>query len=136
MSALAIDHKLTFVMKLVQLGPSANDRGHWAKRHRQGRDVRDATISWARGATNFKVFDWMDAPATLQYTVIWPKGKRRLNDGDNLLGQLKACTDGIKAAGLIHDDAPAWLTLLPVEQVRGTDPLGAIHVKVELSWRH
>jgi hypothetical protein len=120
---------VSFEFPLFALGFGPNDRVHWATRARRTKDVR--TVAYLAGSLHRKAKEcgW---PATLRYTVIWPKGKRRLNDGDNLLNQLKPCTDGMKDARLIHDDSPDWLTLLPVEQRKGTAT--ELRVKVDIDW--
>jgi hypothetical protein len=123
----------SFEIRLNQLGVNANERVHWAARHRRNRDVRETSKAFAGAAIRWRPRDYMASKAALRYTVTWPKGKRRLNDPDNLLGQLKPVTDGIRDAGLIQDDSPRWLTLLPVEQEKGTHQL-LIHVDVEITW--
>jgi crossover junction endodeoxyribonuclease RusA len=120
---------LTLEIVRPNLGYGPNDRVHWRTKATRTRDVR--MQAYLMGSLCRKP-SMKDRKATMLYTITWAKGKRRLNDADNLLAQLKPVTDGLKDAGLIHDDSPDWLTLLPVEQRKGTQPM--ISIQVELTW--
>lgn len=121
--------EFTFEVVRPDLGYGPNDRVHWATRARRAKEIRTTVYLMGSLRRREKV---CIRPATVRYVVTWAKGKRRLNDADNLIGQLKPFTDGLVSAGLLHDDSPAWLTLLPVEQVKGSSPM--LSVRIEISW--
>lgn len=130
--------RLEFTIPLLAIGFGPNDRVHWSTRAVRAKALRAQVGLYGRGVQRGRLGAPLRAllpeplPMTLRYTVIWAKGKRRLNDADNLIAQLKPCTDGLKDAGLIHDDSPDWLTLLPVEQRKGSQAM--ISIQIELSW--
>lgn len=126
---------LTFDVPLYTIGCGPNDRVHWSTRARRAKNLRE--IGYLRAHSVMRenpmaLPESSKTPARLRYTVTWAKGKRRLNDPDNLIAQLKPFTDGLRDAGLIHDDSPQWLTLLPVEQRKGTAPM--LSVQIEIEW--
>lgn len=76
---------------------SANDRGHWAKRHRWTKEIRDTAFWFARQA---KLGPYEAITVT---AVIHPPDNRR-RDAHNLLPTVKAAVDGLVDAGVIEDD--------------------------------
>lgn len=131
-----MEYSLEFEIPLFAIAFGPNDRVHWSTRARRNANVREITklrgVAAQRSTKGVGYGFTKGNRATLKYIVTWAKGKRRLNDADNLIAQLKPCTDGLKDAGLIHDDSPDWLTLLPVEQRKGSQAM--ISIQIELTW--
>jgi crossover junction endodeoxyribonuclease RusA len=87
---------------------TANQRLHWAQRHRATTEVRQ-TVGWLARATA------IPAGAHATVTLTWAPGDRRRRDADNLVPTLKAACDGLVDAGVVPDDTPQWMTkLMPV----------------------
>ena len=75
---------------------AANQHTHWRNRHSRTNLWRDAATLHAKGV----------APVASPFVVtatIWRTDRRRY-DLDGIAVTVKACIDGIKAAGVIEDD--------------------------------
>lgn len=82
---------------------NANDRGHWAPRHRLTRTWRQTALVLARKA---KLPRLEQACIIVEY---YPP-TRRTRDEANLAPTAKAIVDGLVEAGLLPDDNTAYLT--------------------------
>ena len=80
---------------------SANERGHWAKRHERTRYWRHLTAVRARGAEPFA------GRAHVTVTISWPDKRRR--DVANYHPTVKACVDGMVDAGIFVDDSDRYI---------------------------
>ena len=94
---------------------TAYERLHWAERAAKVRALRQlAAYAWRQaGAVRLE-------RAHCVVTVAWPDKRRR--DAGNLHPTLKACVDGVVAAGLLPDDDDRHLTgphLYAADEVSG-----------------
>lgn len=81
---------------------SLNDRGHWAARARRIKEVRAVAAALTRA-------QHIPAAAKVAVHLDYVPRDRRRRDEDNLVGTFKACCDGIVDAGVVVDDAPAYM---------------------------
>ena len=94
----------SFTIELPYLPPvsfSPNFRGHWSKRHRDGRVVKENVqyllMEQFRPIPSFRRVE-------LHYTIVVPDRRRR--DYDNFVARGKPITDALVDAGVIPDDTP------------------------------
>ena len=87
---------------------SPNGRAYWAKRYNAG-----AVVAWfvKRAVTEQGLHRFVHPTCRLVY--VYPNHRRR--DLDNATGGVtKAVLDTLVRLGVLRDDSPEWLTLLPV----------------------
>ena len=118
----------TFTVPLPASLPSPNSRIHWAERARRGKQAREIVAAAARSERNRLDLDKAAKPRTVQLTRIY-SARHKIMDADNVTAAMKPAVDGLRDAGWLVDDTPAWLTLLPMEQEKGRLP----GLRVEIS---
>jgi hypothetical protein len=92
------------------------------------KQAREIVALAARSERNRLDLDKAAKPRTVQLTRIY-SSRHKIMDADNLIASLKGPIDGLRDAGWLVDDTPAWLTLLPMEQEKGRLP----GLRVEIS---
>ena len=117
-----------FTVPLPASLPSPNSRIHWAERARRVKQAREIVALAARSERNRLDLDKAARPRTLRLTRVY-SARHKIMDADNLIASLKGPIDGLRDAGWLVDDTPAWLTLLPMEQEKGRLP----GLRVEIS---
>lgn len=93
---------------------SLNDRGHWAARSRRIREVRAVAAALTRA-------QHIPAAAKVEVTLTYVPRDGRRRDEDNLVATYKALCDGIVDAGVVVDDAPAYMAK-PMPVVAPSNP--------------
>ena len=104
----------TLTIELPFLPPRAlspNARGHWSKRYKAGKELGESV--WVRAREVAPPEPW--ERVTIRYKVFWC-GK--VPDPDNFIASMKPALDGIVRAGVIVDDGPEYVTILPVTNER------------------
>jgi len=93
--------------------PSQNARLHHMTRYRVNRMWRDEVAWKVKAARLGRVWDKVRVQATFQHR------RKSFADVDNLTASLKPLLDGLVVGGLVVDDSPEHLELMPVVQVVG-----------------
>lgn len=81
---------------------SLNHRRHWRANAAKVRAVRDATHLLAKQAH-------LGPCPRVRVTLHYLPRDRRVRDEENAVPTLKACCDGLVDAGVVPDDAPAFM---------------------------
>ena len=81
-----------------------NQRGHWQTRARKIREVRHAACVLAKASPLGR-----HPVGKVRVTLHYIPRDRRTRDEENSVPTLKACCDGLVDAGLVPDDAPAYM---------------------------
>ena len=118
----------TFTVPLPASLPSPNSRMVWQERARRVKQAREIAALAARSERNRLDLDKAATPRTVQLTRIY-SARHKIMDADNVTAAMKPAVDGLRDAGWLVDDTPAWLTLLPMEQEKGRLP----GLRVEIS---
>jgi hypothetical protein len=92
------------------------------------KQAREIVALAARSERNRLDLDKAATPRTVQLTRIY-SARHKIMDADNVTAAMKPAVDGLRDAGWLVDDTPAWLTLLPMEQEKGRLP----GLRVEIS---
>ena len=91
---------------------SPNFRGHWAKKARAVRTLRDATKLCALNDSKFARPEFEKAEVSITLVV---RDSRFYRDPDNMIASLKPAIDGCVDAGIIKDDSDEHLSYrLPI----------------------
>lgn len=89
-----------------------NYKGHWSRRAKAARELKEAAFYCASNAANLQGVRFSKAKVSITFVVpSW----RYIKDPDNALACLKPAIDGCVAAGLIPDDDDKHLSyMLPI----------------------
>lgn len=91
---------------------------HWASARRDLDPWRDLVATLARPLGRRITSTTGHRHITVELTIPFPRGGRR--DPHNYTGTVvKACVDGLVAAGVVPDDTPRWVTVLDPALVVG-----------------
>lgn len=107
--------------------PNMTVRWHWARRARERRTWRDATVWAAREALPRSSLSGQFKPVSVIVTFVY--GVKRTRDRDNLVASLKPVLDGLVDARVLKNDGPEHLRHLGVEEEVSARRAG-IYVKV------
>lgn len=101
---------LTVILPIVTPSPNVLLRMHWTER----RKIKNDYMTWLAMANAND--DKYKAKWKEKRKIQIISYRKRLLDPDNLVGSFKLLIDAVQETGLIFDDSPEYLILLPSEQ--------------------
>ncbi len=99
----------TVIINIPMLPPSEcspNFRGHWAKKAKAVKVLREAAMMCALNDSNFARPKYDKAEVSITLVV---RDARYYRDPDNMVASLKSAIDGCVDAGIIKDDSEKHL---------------------------
>lgn len=96
---MTADRRWLIVFHYAKPPLTANQRLHWAPKHKITRAVREAAFYQARA-------HGIPPLGRCRVELTWVVADRRRRDADNVSPTLKAICDGFVDAGIVTDDTP------------------------------